>query len=58
MNGGDKALLRIARRVALLSALAIGAVLGVLFVYIAYVYRLWVHAMREDGGPGGGAPGG
>lgn len=49
---GREAAAQALRRIALLSALAGGVMLAVLTLYIAYVYTLWMQAMRADGAPG------
>lgn len=43
---------RTLRTAVLGSALAASAVVLVLIAYVAYVYTLWVRAMREEGTPG------
>jgi len=52
MSSERTVVLRAIRRVAVLSALTGGILLGVLFLYIVYVYALWTHAMRAEGAPG------
>jgi len=44
------------RRIALLSAVTGGVMLVVLLLYIAYVYALWMQAMRAEGPPGAPPP--
>lgn len=56
MNGERKAVLPILRWVGLISAVTAGALVAVLLVYIAYVYNLWMHAMRAEGTPGAPPP--
>ncbi len=51
-DGEQRVVLEAVRTTAVLSALAAGLAVAVLVVYIAYVYRLWAHAMRAEGPPG------
>ena len=46
MNGERKTVLEAVRTAAVLSGLVAGLAIAVLTVYIAYVYSLWLHAMR------------
>jgi len=56
MNGERKPVLEAVRTAAVLSGLVAGLAIAVLIVYIAYVYNLWVHAMRAEGTPGSPPP--
>jgi hypothetical protein len=51
-----RSVLEAARTAAVLSALAAGLAAALLIVYIAYVYNLWVHAMRAEGPPASPPP--
>ncbi|HLA23806.1 MAG TPA: hypothetical protein VJ206_00280 [bacterium] len=56
MNGERKTVLEAVRTAAVLSGLVAGLAIAVLIIYIAYVYSLWVHAMRAEGTPGSPPP--
>jgi len=56
MHGDRKPVLETVRMAAVLSGLVAGLAIAVLTVYIAYVYGLWVHAMRAEGPPGSPPP--
>jgi len=51
-DGEQKSVLEAVRTAAVLSGFVAGLAIAVLAVYIAYVYSLWVHAMRAEGPPG------
>jgi len=56
MNGERKSVLEAVRTAAVLSGLVAGLAIAVLIIYVAYVYSLWVHAMRAEGTPGAPPP--
>jgi hypothetical protein len=49
MSGDGRAVQRAARWAALISALTLGALLVVIAVYIAYVYTVWMRALKAEG---------
>ena len=51
MKGEGSGLMRLLRVFVVLSAVTAGAALAAFLVYTAYVYRLWAHAMNEEGVP-------
>lgn len=44
-------MMRVLRAFVVLSAVAAGAVLAAFLIYVAYVYNLWAHAVKEEGPP-------
>jgi hypothetical protein len=53
---GAQTILEALRTAVVLSGLVAGLAIALLAVYVAYVYSLWVHAMRAEGAPGAPPP--
>ena len=56
MNDERRSVLEAVRSAAVLSGLVAGLAIAVLIIYNAYVYSLWVHAMRAEGTLGAPPP--